>query len=100
MANALVSSWLDYCNSLIMILSMFNLCKLQFIKNGAGRSVSNTSRFASITPVLKKLHWVAGEYCSVFKMTILIYRFLHTDLPKYFAPYLSSWSSSYSTRCS
>ena len=43
-ANALVISRLDYCNSLFRSLSKFNLHKLQCIQNSAARIVSNTSR--------------------------------------------------------
>ena len=68
------------------------------MKNSAARIVSNTSRYTSITPVLKKLHWLPVEHCSVFKTATLVYKFLHTGFPKYFAPYISSYSSSYSTR--
>ena len=57
-ANALVSSRLDYCNSLFRSLSKFSLHKLQFIQKSAARIISNTSRCAGITPVLKKLHWL------------------------------------------
>ena len=98
--NALVSSRLDYCNSLFRSLSMFILCKLQYIRNSAARIVSNTSKYTRITPVLKKLHWLPVEHRSVFKTATLVYKFLHTGFPKYFAPYISSCSSSYSTRCS
>ena len=97
-ANALVSSCLDYCNSLFRSLSKFNLCKLQCIQNSAARIVSNTSRYTSITPVLKKLHWLPVEQRTVFKTATFIYKYLHTGFPRYFAPYLSSYSSSYSTR--
>ena len=99
-ANALVSSTLDYCTSLFRNLSKFNLNKLQCIQNSAARIVSNTSRYTSITPVLKKLHWLPVEQCMVFKTDTLVYKFLHTGFPKYFAPYLSSYNSSYSTRLS
>ena len=99
-ANALVSSRLDYCNSLFRSLSKFNLHKLQCIQNSAARIVSNTSRYTSITPVLKKLHWLPVEHRSVFKTATLVYKFLQTGFPKYFAPYISAYSSSYSTRCS
>ena len=98
-ANALVNSLLDYCNSLFRSLSKFNLCKLQCIQNSATRIVSNTSRYTSITPVLKKLHWLPVEQRIVFKTATLVYKYLHTGFPRYFAPYLSSYSSSYSTRC-
>ena len=60
----------------------------------------NTSRYTSITPELKKLHWLPVEQRMVFKTATLVYKFLHTGFPTYFAPYLSSDTSSYSTRCS
>ena len=94
-ANALVSSRLDYCNSPFRSLSKFNLRKLQCIQNSAARIVSNASRYTSITPVLKNLHWLPVEHRSVFKTATLVYKFLHTGFPKYFAPYISSYSSSY-----
>ena len=98
MANVLVSSWLDYWNSLFRSLSKFNLRKLQRIQNSAARIVSNTSRYTSITPVLKKLHWLPVEQHIMFKTATLVYKFLHTGFPRYFAPYLLSYSSSYCTR--
>ena len=97
-ANALVSSQLDYCNSLFRSLSKFNLCKLQCIQNSAARIVSNTSRYTSTTPVSKKLHWLPVEQRMVFKTATLVYKFLHTGFPRYFAPYLSSYTSSYNTK--
>ena len=42
-ANALVSSCLDYCNSLFRSLSKFNLRKLECIQNSTARIVLNTS---------------------------------------------------------
>ena len=36
-ANAVVSSRLDYCNSLFRSVSKFNLCKLQCVQNSAAR---------------------------------------------------------------
>ena len=48
--------------------------------------------------MLKELHWLPVEQHMVFKTATLVYKFLHTGFPKYFAPYLSSYSSSYNTR--
>ena len=98
MANALVSSRLDFCNSLFRSLYKFNLGKLQCIQNSAARIVSNTSRYTSMTPVLRKLHWLLVELRTVFKTATLVYQYLHTGCPRYFAPYLSSYCSTYSTR--
>ena len=36
----------------------------------------------------------------MFKTATLVYKFLHTGFPRYFAPYLSSYSSSSGTICS
>ena len=94
-ANALGSSRLDHCNSLFRSLSKFNLRKLQCIQNSSARIVSNTSRYTSITSVLEKLHWLPVEQTET---ATLVYKFLHTGFPKYFAPYTSPYSSSYSTR--
>ena len=42
---------------------------------------------------------IATHFSGVSQsLTILVYKFFHTGLPKYFAPYLSSHHSSYSTR--
>ena len=99
-ANDLVRSQLDYCNSLFRSLSKSNLRKLQCIQNSAARVVSNISRYTSITPVLMKLHCLLIEQRTVFKTATLIYEFLHAGFPWDFSPYLSSNSSSNSTRCS
>ena len=87
-ANALVLvGWITVTH--FSGVSQFNLCKLQCIQNSAARIISNTSRYTSITPVLKKLHWLPVEHRSVFKTATLVYKFLHTGFPKYCAPYTS-----------
>ena len=50
------------------------------------------------TLVLKKLHWLPVEHPSDFKKATLVYKFLDTDIPKYFAPYISLSSRFCSTR--
>ena len=52
-ANALVSSCLDYCNSLFRGLSCFNQHKLQSIQNTFARIVTNHRKYAHVTPILK-----------------------------------------------
>ena len=98
--NAFVSSRLDYCNSLFRSLSKFNLHRLQSIQNSAARIVTNLSKYTWITPVLRKLHWLPVQFHSEFKLATLMYKFIHTGFPKYFAPYLSTYHNTYNTRCS
>ena len=86
-ANAFVSSRLGYCNSLFRSLSKFNLHRLQSIQNSAARIVTNLSKYTRITPVLRKLYWLPVQFRSEFKLATLVYKFIHTGFPKYFAPY-------------
>ena len=97
-ANAFVSSRLDYCNSLFRSLSKFNLHRLQSIQNSAARIVTNSSKYTQITLVLRKLHWLPVQFRSEFKLATLVYKFIHTGFPKYFAPYLSTHHNTYKTR--
>ena len=97
-ANAFVSSWLDYCSSLFRSLSKFNLHRLQSIQNSAARIVTNSSKYTWITPVHRKLHWLPIQFHSEFKLATLVYKFIHTGFPKYFSPHLSMYCTTYNTR--
>ena len=94
-ANALVSSRLDYRNSLFRGLSCFNQHKLQSIQNTLARIVTNHRKYAHVTPILKQLYWLPIKYRCMFKTATL---FLHSGSPSYFQPFLSLSSCSYSTR--
>ena len=62
LANSLVSSKLDYCNSLYSGISQTNLNKLQRIQNSLARVISTyTSKYQHITPTLKKLGYTGFQ---------------------------------------
>ena len=44
----------------------------------------NTTKYSHITPVRKSLHWLPIMHRSIFKVTLLVYKFLHSGHPKYF----------------
>ena len=90
-ANALVSSHLDYCNPLFRSLSSCNATRLQYVQNALARFVTGASRFTHITSSLKTLHWLPVRQRIVFKT-------LTTGQPKYFAPYLSLYKCAMNTR--
>jgi len=54
------------------------LKKLQYVQNTAARIVTQTYKFAHITPVLLDLHWLPAGYRIVFK--ILLLAIWQTDL--------------------
>ena len=97
-ANAFVSSRLDYCNSLFRSLSTVNLHRLQCIQNCAARIVTNSCKYTRITPVLRKLHWLPIQFCSEFKLATLVYKYIHTGFSKYFTSHLSTYRTTYNTR--
>ena len=98
LANALVSSRLDYCNSLLRNLSNRDLHKLQCIQNSLARIVTYTSKFSHITPVLKSLHWLPIYYRCIFKTATLIYKYLVSGQPKYFHPHILVYKCAVNTR--
>ena len=71
LANSLVSSKLDYCNSLYSGISQSNLNKLQRIQNSLARVITNTSKYQHITPTLKKLSWLSIKQRIDYKLCLL-----------------------------
>ena len=54
LANAMVSSRLDYCNSLLYGVSKSNIAKLQRVKNALCRIIFRLDKMSHVTPFLKK----------------------------------------------
>ena len=100
LANSLVSSKLDYCNSLYNGISQANLNKIQRIQDTLARVVTNTSKFEHITPILEKLHWLPIKQRIDYKLCLLTYKTLQIQQPTYLYNSLSFPSQSLSTRSS
>ena len=83
LANALLSSRLDYCNSLFLSLTDFELRRLQLVQNSLCRVVTHSSKFSHITPQLKKLHWLPVRYRVQFKISLITYKILNQGQPGY-----------------
>ena len=98
LVNALVSSRLDYCNSLFYSLRQCDKKRLQHVQNTLCRIVSRKSRFTSITPERKKLHWLPIEYRIQFKINLLTFKTLNSSSPPYLKVCLNPYSSNYNTR--
>ena len=77
LANALVSSRFDYCNSLFLSLIDFELRRLQLVQNSLCRIVTRSSKFSHITPQLKNLHLLPVRYRVHFKIGLITYKILN-----------------------
>src|SRR5271156_3005240 len=73
LACSIVTSRLDYCNSLLSSTSKNNILRLQRIQNNLACVVCNAPACASPSPLLEKLHWLPIEQRSTYKISILNY---------------------------
>ena len=94
LANALVSSRLDYCKSLFLSLTDFEIRRLKLVQNSLCRVVTHYSKYSIITHLLIKLHWFPVKYSIQFKIDLITYTILNQGQPVYprelIHPYTSS----------
>jgi hypothetical protein len=98
LANALVGSRLDYCNSLLSGITNKEIKRLQRIQNILCRITSKLRYNASTTASLKSLHWLPVEYRVRFKINTMTYKALHTGQPVYLSSHLNPYTCTHKTR--
>ena len=79
----LVTSQLDYRNSLLNGVPDYKLKRIQRMQNIAARIVSRCPYRDHITPVLESLHWLPVKYRILFKLLLLTYKGLNGLGPGY-----------------
>ena len=82
LVHSLVTSRLDYCNSMLYGIPDCQLSCLQRVQNVAARIVARTNKFSNIT-FMYNLHWLTVRYRIIFKILLLTYRCLHGLAPPY-----------------
>ena len=87
-AVALVSSKLNYCNSLFHNMPERDIARLQSVQNCLARVVTNAPRFSRSVPILKRLHWLPVKFCIHFKICAITFRTLKENQPAYLADLL------------
>ena len=89
LATALVTSRLDYCNSLLQGLAAKDILKLQRVQNCLARVVTKSGRFASSLPLRRSLHWLPISSRIEFKINLLTFKVLSTGQPSYLSNLIS-----------
>ena len=74
LVHAMITSRIDYCNSLLCGLPDNSSNKLRRVQNAAARLITETAKFSHITPVLRSLHWLPIKQRVQFKLLILVFK--------------------------
>ena len=82
-ACSIVSTRLDYCNSVLYGASAQNIQRLQRVQNSLARVVSGTKKREHIKPVLRDLHWLPVPQRIEYKVALITHKVLSTGQPHY-----------------
>ena len=82
--QALVFCKLDYCNSLLIGTSEYNLDKLQRIQKISCQVINNCKKYDNITNDLQDLHWLRICERIIYKILVMVFKCKH----KLASPYL------------
>ena len=91
-APALVSSRLDYCNSLVCGITDIDLIRLH-VQNRPARLVTKSPLFTRSVPLFHSLHWLPVRFRILFKINLLTYKTLCGKQPVYFHSMLALTTS-------
>lgn len=83
LAVSLISSRLDYCNSLLINLPNREIMRLQRLQNCVARVTMRAPRFSPSLPLLKRLHWLPIAFRIKHKLCSIGYQALLYKQPQY-----------------
>ena len=100
LACAIVSSRLDYCNSVLNGLSSHNLQRLQTVQKRAARIVLGVGRRVTAEPLLRQLHWLPVGKRIQYKTALVTFKTLSLQQPSYLYSLLTPYNPTRTLRSS
>ena len=91
LVNAIITSRLDYCNSLMFGIPKDLMSQLQKRQNHAARVITQWRKYDHITPVLVDLHWLPVKQRIDSKILLLTYKALNGLAPAYIRELLTPY---------
>ena len=85
LVSKMVSSKLDYCNSLFHNMPENDFARLQRVQNCLARVVTKVPRFSRSIPISKRLHWLPVKFRIHFEICKITSRTLQDNHPAYLA---------------
>ena len=82
LVHAIISSRLDYCNSIYYDMKKSNLYKLQKVQNSAARLIERKKRRHPVRAIFKELHWLNVEARIIFKIILIVYKCINGKYSK------------------
>jgi hypothetical protein len=96
--HALITSRLDYCNSILIHTPDYLIARLQRIHNSAARLICRTRKHEHITPILISLHWLPVAQRIHYKVLVISYKILNNEAPAYLSDLITRCQPKRTTR--
>ena len=89
LVHALVTSRLDYSNSLLYGCKTSSIKRLQCIQNYSARTICKIAKYDHISPVFKQLHWLPVKARIKHKLLTLTFKAVYGQAPSYLSELIS-----------